>query len=580
MASLAQGPPANPAPEDQFGSLRRENRTLKLLLAGCFMAGGLLMAVQQYRLGPPGGAGSGSEAFRAAGEASGTAREFLAVGEAEDAASAQMRTRVEEKPAAKDDIEIPEFFDTRDEWIGCGTFVVDQGQCGDCWAASAANTFGDRICIHLLEGGAPVTLPHAGARGAGVAQRMFQQAGNCIGQGTMGKAHEHGCERGALFVSPQPLVSCGNMHNRDEPTYNKYHNDSGYSPGHTLYPSSVGCDGGEAQDAWRFFYHEGLTIMDSTQQGGCTPYTSGLCSGKDPKGNGCHPCEFSQCADTGLKPERFTVNSFGWIMEEDLPARGSWGDDEAFSGDDSTGHYRPRSQQAAMDRQVRKMQIEMMTNGPLHTCMDDFANFDDFYNNYPQGIYNSTEGSPNTGGHCIELVGWGTDRATGMPYWTWKNSWGPNFANGGFARFIRGKDLAGIESEVWVGCPTGSLCKLTAGVFHNETWVPRHAYHPTTAGPSSTSAARPSRSWPGGREVELKRAKFEHPMVAPLVVAAVRAARGNPSMSSEAALAVTRRVWARSVRGLRVRVELDSANGIVSHGYAHRHMEGHVTAGF
>lgn len=323
-------------------------------------------------------------------------------------------------------------------------------------------------------------------------------------------------------------------------------------------------------------------MMDTTQKGGCTPYTSNACSGADVKNNGCHPCEFSQCADTGLKPELFTAQSFGWIMEKDLPERGSWTEDEAFSGV-GTDQYRPASQQAAMDRQVRKMQIEMMTNGPLHTCIDDYANFGIFYNKYPQAIYNSTEGSPNTGGHCIELIGWGTDHATGMPYWTWKNSWGVNFANGGFARFIRGKDLLGIESDVWVGCPSGSLCKLTAGVVHNETWVPKHAWFPVAPGyvpptpkPHPTSAEQTSRSWPGGKEVELTRAKFEHPTVAPLVVAAVREASKAPSMSSADALARAHRVWTRSVRGLRVRVEIQGAS---THGHARRHMEGHVTVG-
>lgn len=246
-----------------------------------------------------------------------------------------------------------------------------------------------------------------------------------------------------------------------------------------------------------------------------------------------------------------------------------------------------------MDRQVRKMQVEMMTNGPLHTCIDDFANFASFFNACPQCIYNSTDDTPLTGGHCIELMGWGTDHATGMPYWTWKNSWGTNFANGGFARIIRGKDLLGIESDVWTGCPAGSQCKLTAGVVHNESWVPHHAWFPvapgneplltsTTGAPGArparhpTSSEKPSRSWPGGKEKELTRAQFEHPTVAPLVVAAVRDAHGDRSMPSATALASADRVWTRSVRGLRLRVETSGAS---SHGHAHRHMEGHVTMG-
>jgi len=569
MISPARAPLLSTGDDQQIGSLKRENRALKAGLASCLLLAGFL-AVAQRR-------GSTIAAVE-------QARGF----EAEASASFLEASSQGGKEAQFDDVELPEFFDTRQEWLGCGTYVVNQGQCGDCWAAATANTFGDRVCIHLLEGGKPIRMPHAGALGAGTAERMFQQAGKCIGNGTMGQAHEHGCKRGGFFVSPQPLVSCGNVNNTGTPTHHKHTPRSGYRPGHTLYPSSSGCNGGEIQDGWRYLYHEGLSIMDTTQKGGCTPYTSDACSGADPNNNGCHPCEFSQCADTGLKPDVFTVHSFGWIMEEDLPERGSWSEDSESFDKDGTEHYRPASQQAAMDRQVRKMQIEMKTNGPLLVCIDDFANFALFFNQYPQGIYNSTESSPKTGGHCIELIGWGTDHATGMPYWTWKNSWGTNFANGGYARFIRGKDLLGIESDVWVGCPSGSLCELTAGVVHNETWVPWHSWFPVAPGyevptpeptrpkPHPTSARKPSRSWPGGKEIELTRRKFEHPTVAPLVVEAVREARGDPSLSAEAAMAAARRVWTRSVRGLQVRVE---AEGASIHGKANRHTEGHITSG-
>jgi len=467
-----------------------------------------------------------------------------------------------------DDLEtvsIPESFDTRTHWQGCGTFVVDQKQCGDCWAASAANTLGDRVCIHLQDDGKPITLPNAGALGAGNLARMFQQAGKCTGDGTMHALHQHGCKRGAFFLNPQPLVSCGNVNITALPTYHPYSKDSGYVPGKTLYPSSTGCNGGEAQDAWRYFYHEGLTVMDSSQGAGCTTYTSGTCSGADPENNGCRPCEFSQCADTGLKPERFTVDSFGWIMEEGLPDRGKWDvDSEAFNKS-GTDKYRPESQRAAMERQVKKMQLEMMTNGPLQTCIDDYANFGLFFNQYPNGIYNSTEGSPNTGGHCIELIGWGVDHATGMKYWTWKNSWGVNFANGGYARFIRGVDLLGIESDVWTGCPSGSNCKLTAGVRRNESWIPLHA---------RAQNASATRSWPGGKEIALNREAFSHRSIASLVAAASREALQREELDEGTALAAVSRVWARSVRGLRIRVEV---KGLDKHVVAHRHMEGHTT---
>jgi len=464
--------------------------------------------------------------------------------------------------------DLPESFDTRSVWLGCGLFVVDQGQCGDCWAASAANTLGDRACIHLTADWTAFRLSRGAAHGAGATERLFQASGHCVGEGTMSLAHQHGCQRQVVFPSPQQLVSCGNMNSTAPPTYRKFPRGSGYVEGQTLYPDSAGCNGGEAGDAWRFFYHEGVAAMDSTQAAGCTPYTSGLCSGDDPKNNGCRACAaFEQCADTGRRPEPVTVESFGWIMEEGLPARDG----------NHTNVPRPASQRAAMERQVKKMQAEMLANGPLHVCIDDYANFIEFFNSHPSGVYNSTDGSPNAGGHCIELVGWGVDRASGLPYWTFKNSWGPKWANGGFGRFLRGGDLCGIESDVWAGCPSGGACRLTAGVVRNESWVPGAGERPQ-ASPSgrrhASSALQPSRAWPGGREVELPREAFAHGHVAPLVAAAVREALGDEGMGQEAALARAVRVWSRSARGLRVRVEVGGAAG---HVVVHRHAEGHIS---
>ena len=117
---------------------------------------------------------------------------------------------------------LPEQFDVRFEWLGCGKFVVDQGQCGDCWAASATGTLGDRACIHLFENGQPIGNGVKGYSpgmpgGAGAIHRMFESSGQCIGAGSNALAHQHGCQRSRLFLSPQKLVSCGNDRNTAAP---------------------------------------------------------------------------------------------------------------------------------------------------------------------------------------------------------------------------------------------------------------------------------------------------------------------------------------------------------------------------
>ena len=60
---------------------------------------------------------------------------------------------------------------------------------------------------------------------------------------------------------------------------------------------------------------------------------------------------------------------------------------------------------------------EIYLNGPVLACIFDYDYYNDFYNKYPLGIFNSTEGSDATGGHCLNLIGWGVDRESGMKYW-------------------------------------------------------------------------------------------------------------------------------------------------------------------
>lgn len=46
--------------------------------------------------------------------------------------------------------EVPANFDSREKWPKCGSIkeIRDQGDCGGCYAVSAAATWTDRICVH------------------------------------------------------------------------------------------------------------------------------------------------------------------------------------------------------------------------------------------------------------------------------------------------------------------------------------------------------------------------------------------------------------------------------------------------
>jgi len=46
------------------------------------------------------------------------------------------------------DPSLPTEFDGRKEWPGCIHPVLDQGDCGSCWAFAASEVLSDRFCIH------------------------------------------------------------------------------------------------------------------------------------------------------------------------------------------------------------------------------------------------------------------------------------------------------------------------------------------------------------------------------------------------------------------------------------------------
>ncbi|XP_069327047.1 dipeptidyl peptidase 1 isoform X1 [Eulemur rufifrons] len=104
------------------------------------------------------------------------------------------------------------------------------------------------------------------------------------------------------------------------------------------------------------------------------------------------------------------------------------------------------------------MKLELVHHGPMAVA---FEVYDDFLH-YRSGIYHRTglrdPFNPfELTNHAVLLVGYGTDSASGMPYWIVKNSWGRSWGEDGYFRIRRGTDECAIESIAVAATPIPKL---------------------------------------------------------------------------------------------------------------------------
>jgi C1A family cysteine protease len=83
--------------------------------------------------------------------------------------------------------------------------------------------------------------------------------------------------------------------------------------------------------------------------------------------------------------------------------------------------------------------------GPLSACLDA-----DPMQYYTGGIDNPSNCDPSAIDHCITIVGYGTDSASGLAFWKIKNSWGTSWGESGYYYLIRGTGACGINKVITV----------------------------------------------------------------------------------------------------------------------------------
>ncbi|XP_017055744.1 cathepsin B [Drosophila ficusphila] len=184
-----------------------------------------------------------------------------------------------------------------------------------------------------------------------------------------------------------------------------------------------GCNGGFPGAAWSYWTRKGIVSggpFGSNQ--GCRPYEISPC---EHHVNGTRP----PCAHGGGTPKCQHVCQSGYTVD--------YAKDKHFG-----------SKSYSVRRNVREIQEEIMTNGPVEGA---FTVYEDLIL-YKDGVYQHEHGK-ELGGHAIRILGWGVWGEEKIPYWLIGNSWNTDWGDHGFFRILRGEDHCGIESSISAGLP-------------------------------------------------------------------------------------------------------------------------------
>lgn len=194
------------------------------------------------------------------------------------------------------------------------------------------------------------------------------------------------------------------------------------------------CDGGNTQIAARFCETKGIAANN------CANWEDWCNSHECSEAVRNVPCDFGNCNVWHAK-NKSTHTIKGNPLESPitptlqpivLQARqGSLGVGAKFTRD-------PASVQ-------NQLKAEILANGPVLTSFWVFPDFMDqsltpwssTNNIYIHGAYGDTH-QGYAGGHAVEIIGWGKGNAGKygeLSYWIVKNSWGPEWNNGGYFKF-------------------------------------------------------------------------------------------------------------------------------------------------
>jgi hypothetical protein len=287
----------------------------------------------------------------------------------------------------------PNEFDGRKVWAGALTPVMNQGTCGSCWAFVSTSVLADRFNIQ-----------------------------------SMGLMH--------VQLSASKLILCdwqGNEMKIDNPV-----SDVSLKTNIDLDALSSGaCFGNSLFDAFRYMFVIGTCIES------CMPYNKdmGVTQDYQKLGSFENVESLPLCANiTGPIGDMCT----DYYLDERTGVEGGTPQRfyKAFHFSVVPGTVKDGGSEA-------RIREEIFMWGPVATGMKVYP---DFYTFDPTvTIYEWNGKDESVGGHAIEIVGWGVDRAT--PYWIVKNSWGVKWGIDGYFRMVRGVNNCEIEENVMCVTP-------------------------------------------------------------------------------------------------------------------------------
>lgn len=167
---------------------------------------------------------------------------------------------------------------------------------------------------------------------------------------------------------------------------------------------NMGCKGGFLSDTWSFMVNYGGAVAET-----CLPYSAAA-------GN------VTACP---------TTCTGGAVLRHFWAGKGY-----QVAGFDPFGR-------------IDRIENEIAAHGPVTAGIKVYEDLLSFTGS---GVYtHSASSSKHVGDGAVEVVGWGASGSTA--YWIVKGSFGDSWGENGFAKIEKGKNLIGIEGDVWAGTP-------------------------------------------------------------------------------------------------------------------------------